>query len=201
MRPSTLVNWCGPFQLTRSGTASLLATAKALQHGIYVWTIRVRGVHWTYYLGETGKSFLERHLEHIGLYYEGQNRIYEPRALARGNKRIVWDWAMGPSNRARRASFRKRFARWAPSVQRFLAILNVFLIPYGGDKRSRERLEAGLWRLAEFNGGGRYQEEGIRFRSCREGERHLLVRFARPLPVEGLRRLRTLELPIMADAS
>ena len=96
-------------------------------------------------------------------------------------------------------AFRRRFARWAPSVQRFLAILNVFLIPYGGNKRSRERLEAGLWRLVEFNGGGRYQEEGIRFRSCREGERHLLVRFARPLPVEGLRRLRTLELPVMAD--
>jgi len=194
--PSVLLKWCGPFQFARSAPASLLASAEALTHGIYIWTIRVRGLHWTYYVGETGKSFLERHLEHIGLYYEGQNRIYESGALVRGKKRIVWDWAMGPSNRARRVAFRKRFARWAPSVQRFLGILNVFLIPYAGDKRSRERLEAGLWRLAELNGGGRFQEDGIRFRPCREGEPHLLVRLARPLPLEGLRRLTTLDLPI-----
>ena len=201
MPPSERVNWSGPFQLTRSGPTSLLASPEALKHGIYIWTILLRGVHWTYYVGETGKSFLERHLEHIGLYYEGQNRIYEPGALARGKKRIVWDWAMGPSNSRRRAAFRKQFARWAPSVQRFLASLNVFLIPYGGDKRSRERLEAGLWHLVQIKGGGRFQEHGIRFRSCRDGEPRLVFRFARPLPLEGLRRLSTLELPIIDVAA
>jgi hypothetical protein len=79
--------------------------------GIYIWAFRFREQHWVYYLGETGKSFLQRHLEHITLYYEGYYRIYDAAALARGERKVVWEWAMGPSNQPRRAKFRRHFRR------------------------------------------------------------------------------------------
>src|SRR5437667_6382501 len=83
---STTIRLHRPFSLAATRAPNLFLASEALESGIYIWTLQVYGARWVYYIGETGKSFIERHLEHISNYYDGQNRIYDPTALARAGK-------------------------------------------------------------------------------------------------------------------
>ncbi len=69
----------------------LFAQPEAQQSGIYLWTIPFGEQFLTYYVGETGRSFVARHTEHAQSYLHGLYRVYDPQLFAKGEKVFIWE--------------------------------------------------------------------------------------------------------------
>ena len=51
----------------------------AKDKGVYLWTILFKDKYLTYYVGETGKSFIFLHNQHLDCYLTGFYRVYDPK--------------------------------------------------------------------------------------------------------------------------
>lgn len=187
--------WAGPVPLRE--VAASVPPPEAQAAGVYIWTARVDGEWWAYYVGLTSKTFAERHREHLHLYHEGQYRIYEPEPFAQGRKVLAWGGAFGPQNRHRLPEFRSRHADLAPALEAFLSLLHVFMIP-ASETRPRERLEAALASILKRapGGAGWFQDEGIRYAPCHATEEPLTFTLQQPLPIAGLSDRGVIRLPL-----
>lgn len=191
------LSWVGPLHLAGTESSNLFLNPVALEPGVYIWTARVGDENRAYYVGESGKSFGERHAQHLAAYLQGQYRIYDAVSFVKGVKRAVWEGSFGPRNRQKLAVFRERMGELGPALQSFLSVLNFILIPLRGGRRTRERLEAALAGIVRDQSGpaGTFQDEDIQYRPCRPGEDPLTFTFSPPLPVSGLSDLSILLLP------
>jgi len=156
--------------------------------GIYIWAIPYNQSHLVYYVGETGRSFAERFEEHIKEYLSGLYRIYDPGEFAQGRKRLIWEgmWKAGTEHRT--GEFLSRYGELAPQIHRFLGVFRIFLGPFQGEKRLRERIEAALAKsLQRQEGiGGQFQDADIRYAPRREGEEPIMVNLRCSASIIGL---------------
>lgn len=186
--------WTGPLPLTQLSAPDSPSDAHAA--GVYIWTARVDGEWWAYYIGLTGKTFAERHRDHLHLYREGRYRIYEPGAFVRGHKVLAWGGAFGPHAPDKLIEFRRR-TDLAATLSAFLALLHVFLIPTNAAPRPTERLEAALASILKRAPGGAawFQDEDVRYAPCHPADEPLTFTL-QPLPIVGLTGRNVLRLPL-----
>lgn len=173
----------GPFRLV--GSDDLLFSSP---EGIYFW-----GVPWDdglliYYVGQTGRPFVERMREHVEGYLIGLYRLHEPVSFAKGERNLVWEGMWEPGTQNRVGEFLERYDALSGIISETLRPLRVMLIPIDGDARMRERVEAAIALHLRSQPGvvGAFQEHDIRYRPGREGERPIAVRFNLPIPIVGL---------------
>ena len=157
----------GPYNLYGSTETSIFAVPVAKTKGIYLWTIPFRRKYLAYYVGETGRSFSDRIMEHTRDYLSGLYRVYDPKQFMRGKKTLIWGGMWKPDRKSpdRMLEFLNRRSELSPAIHELLGNFRLFLAPTNVQKRMRERIEAAIAsKLSEQSGLiGSFQDNDIRY--------------------------------------
>ena len=140
------MRWYGPYKWYGTKNDSLFTQPEAKESGIYLWAIPFEKRYLTYYVGETGRSFANRIIEHTRYYLHGFYRVYDPRQFAEGKKRLVWGgmWKPGTRGPIRMLEFLNRYAELSTVIYEFLGQFRIFVVPLSVEKRIRQRVEAAI---------------------------------------------------------
>lgn len=180
--------WCGPYHWYNSSDDGLFTQPEAQSAGLYLWAIPYQGQYLTYYVGETGRSFIIRFAEHAREYLSGIYRLYDPQLFVQGQKVLLWDGMWSPKSRHHMGAFLHRQPELAPHIHAFLGALKIFLAPMEGDKRVRQRLEAALahhlYKQPEIV--GTFQDSGLRYLPRRANEEPIVCTLVFPEPILGM---------------
>ena len=135
----------GPFGLMKNREPFLFDQAKAIEPGIYLWTVPYcRGGYLVSYIGETGASFGQRIKDHLVQTVGGNYRICDPDSLTRGEPKVLWNglWRKGTQDRFH--DYIEKFEDLAPIVRKLLQIEAVFVAPLRCDRRLRQHIEGAI---------------------------------------------------------
>ena len=184
------MQWYGPYKWYGTKDDSFFTQPEARKSGIYLWAIPFEKQYLTYYVGETGKSFANRFIQHTRDYLSGLYRVYEPHQFAEGKKILVWNgmWKPGTRGPHQMLEFLNRYSKLSPIICEFLGQLRIFVAPLNVEKRIRQRIEAAIAnRLYEQPGLiGKFQDDDIRYWPRRTGEKPFSVTMTSFEPILGL---------------
>lgn len=140
--------------------------------GIYLWTVPTPEGELVYYVGETGRTFGIRMLEHLKDQLCGMYHVYEPQQFRRGVKNALWTGAYGKNRERKLTEFTTMLPRIASELTGFIRMIRFHFAPLDGDPRLRKRIEAAIsehlcTRPAPI---GCFQEEGVRYQPRRGDE-------------------------------
>ncbi|MGB8951719.1 MAG: hypothetical protein WCC06_03525 [Candidatus Aminicenantales bacterium] len=162
-----ILDFFGPFSWRGSAEApSIFGATVARQSGIYMWTISVEGSELVYYVGETGRDFETRMLEHFREHCSGGYHIYSPSEFRHGMKIPLWPGRYDPAERTTVADFVVKAPELWPAILDLINIYRFFLAPLQYDRRLRERIEGAIAAHLYGQKGpvGDFQDRGIRYR-------------------------------------
>ena len=135
----------GPFRIHSNDGEDIFHNPIAKESGIYVYAVPYeKSGFLAEYVGETGASFLKRIKEHTINTMGGYNRIYDPVALKKGKKELLWDGLWKATRQGYFNEFIERYRELAPSIYDFLTIFSVFLLPVEAEPRLRRRIESSI---------------------------------------------------------
>ncbi|MCL5949643.1 MAG: hypothetical protein M1490_04120 [Candidatus Bathyarchaeota archaeon] len=165
----------GPFHIINGQEENLLLSPLGELKGVYVWAIPFQNKYLSYYVGETGKSFVYRTMEHIKCYLNGFYRIYNPEEFAMGKKKLVWGgmWKTDRKSPKIMIEYLNNYQQLSILAYAFLTQFRVFLAPLDNDnQRLRQRIEAAIAQdLLQQDGIiGSFQDNGIRYYLRRQSE-------------------------------
>lgn len=166
---------------------SLFGAAEAKHPGIYLWTVPLQEGHLVYYVGETGRSFEVRMLEHFKEHCAGLYSLYEPGPFASGRRLRVWPGRYDAKEKRTAAECAAGLPALSPTIIAMAALYRFFLAPFDVERRLRQRAEAAL-ADAFYEGPGQigeFQERGIRYSRRKTEEPPLECRVA-PASILGL---------------
>lgn len=133
-------SWCGA-----GGTRCVFGAPEADRAGIYLWTVEHPQGDLALYVGETGRNFQARLLEHLRDQLAGVYAIYEPAALRLGTRRPIWKGVVGRDREPDGLSeYAYRLLELAPSVAALVQLYRFHLAPTTCESR--------IWRGAKPNG-------------------------------------------------
>lgn len=181
------VKWYGPFEWY--GENSIFSHPLGEEGGIYLFTAPFEGKHLIYYVGETGRSFIQRFLEHTQAYLSGLSRVYEPTEFVKGKKVFAWEGMWNTYTRPKRmVEFLNRHVKLSPIILRFLQCMRVFIAPLNEDKRIIERIEAAIHHRLDEQAGiiGTFQDDDIRYRSKRDDEEPIIIKMSQTESLLGI---------------
>jgi hypothetical protein len=180
----------GPYRWVGQGEDVFFQRPEAHGRGVYLWTVPFKDGFLCYYVGETGRSFHKRFTEHARDCVSGLYRIYDPKQFAHGRKTLVWEGMWKPGTRERMGQFLDLLPELAPVISAFLRLFQMFLIPFSGEQRVRQRLEAAIADQLNQQPGivGTFQNYDIRYRHRRGDEEPVRVRVGGHAAVHGLGR-------------
>jgi len=163
---SLLIEFEGPFTWPGTNLAPSIFTAEVgKESGLCLWTVRLDEGSLIYYVGETGRSFAQRMLEHYREHASGGYHLYEPREFSHGRKVALWHGLYGPDREESVIAFIRRFKELSPAIAELADLYQFYVAPLRCEKRLRERIEAALaGHLYEQPGiVGEFQDSGIRY--------------------------------------
>lgn len=188
--------WYGPYGLYETDIDSVFITNLSDQKGIYLWTVPIEKKYLTYYVGETGRSFATRFVEHTKDVLNGFYHIYDPSQFSKGRKTLIWGgmWKPDRKSPSTMLEFLNRYIEMAPQLLEFLRQLRFFLAPTNAEKRIRQRAEAAIAKRLLDQPGliGGFQDDDIKYWPRRVNEEPILLKMKSFEPVLGL----CSELPI-----
>jgi len=197
MQDTVVLDFHGPFSWTAEEPEdSVLYTAVAEQHGIYMWGFPAEQKHLIVYVGITSRSFRRRMQEHLENQMAGQYNVYYPDKLRHGNAdRYAWRGIFGSAARKDISKF------LCPDI--LLANLEhvrqvrFFLAPLEHTAhREMERIEAAISASLEKQGGlAAAVKEKFNVSPSLPGEEEFLVTIPRSDDFLGLPR----EIRVVAD--
>lgn len=82
--------------------------------------------------------------EHFIHTLGGYARIYDPAALLRGEKILLWGGLWKSTRQDHFGEFLERYCELAPVIQQFLCQLQIFLLPIDSEARVRRRIESAI---------------------------------------------------------
>jgi hypothetical protein len=141
------IQFHGPLQIISGQEDNVLLSPSGKLNGIYIWAIPFGNKYLPYYIGETGKSFTYRIMEHVKCHLNGFYRIYDPEAFAKGKKELVWGgmWKTDRKSPEVMIEYLNNYKQLAALAYAFLKQFRVFLAPLDSDdKRLRQRIEASI---------------------------------------------------------
>lgn len=149
------INFVGPFSFIREDNLLFKAREAALG-GVYFWAGSGNSIPgWIFYVGETGKSFGERHFEHLQRYLSGSYAVHDIEALLRGQRVDLWvgyGWKKGGWGQA--LSHLENLGSRSAMLKEFLEVTEVWLAPISHENPTcRKRIESGLLRVLRAQGG------------------------------------------------
>ncbi len=171
------VGFRGPFTWC-DGDASIFTTELGERSGVYLWTVEYYlGGDLVYYVGETGRRFSTRMLEHFREHMSGGYHLYEPDRFRRGDKVMLWPGRYDSGSRTTVGEFLERFGGLGGAIEELARMYRFWLAPLDVERRLRERIEAAIAGYLYRQPGvvGEFQDKGIRYRGRREGEEGIEV--------------------------
>jgi len=184
------IQWYGPYSWYGTEDDSFFSQPITKKSGIYLWAIPFKKRYLTYYVGETGRSFAKRIVEHTRNYLHGLYRVYDPDQFAEGKKKLVWGgmWKPGTKGPDVMLEFLNRYSELSSAIYEFLGQLKIFLAPIEVEKRIRERIEAAIAdRLfTQPRLIGKFQDNDIRYLPRRNSEEPISIKMVSFEPILGL---------------
>ena len=184
-----IVQFYGPYSWADDKGVDCIATADLGQKaGLYLWAITLAEGELIYYVGETGRSFRTRMLEHFKEHMSGGYHLYEPDAFACGKKVMLWPGRYDPERKTTVLEFLDVFGELAGAMVSLARVYRFYLAPLECERRLRERIEAGLASHLYQQDGiiGQAQDKGIRYRGRRVDESPIEVLFQTDAILLGL---------------
>ena len=184
------IQFYGPYRWYWTNDDSVLTTPMSNKKGVYLWAIPFEKKYLTYYVGETGRSFSARFLEHARDYLCGLYRVYDPDYFAEGKKILVWGGMWKPDRKepSTMLEFLNRYSELSSIIYKFLKHIRFFLAPIDSEKRVRQRIEAAISeRLSKQLGLiGEFQDSDIKYSPRRTEEKSILVSIEASEQILGL---------------
>jgi hypothetical protein len=184
------LRWYGPYRWYGTNDACIFAIPEAEKPGIYLWTIPFESGYLAYYVGETGRPFADRFIEHTRDYLYGFYRVYDPKEFAKGKKTLVWDgmWKSDRRDMKYMLEFLNRYLELSQVVYEFLGQLRIFVGPLDVKERIRQRIEATLADSLRKQPGliGKFQDADIRYRKRQANEKPISVTMTSNEQILGL---------------
>jgi hypothetical protein len=169
---------------------SVLISPESGKTGVYLWTVPYQEKYLAYYVGETGKSFAHRTMQHTQYYLNGFYRVYDPKEFVKGSKSLIWGgmWKTGRKGPDTMLEFLNQYTELSTEIDKFLKAFRIFLAPLDSERRIRQRIEAAInSRLCEQPGiVGSFQDKDIKYLPKRADEDAILVRINSHEPILGL---------------
>jgi hypothetical protein len=160
---------------------SLHHAAERHEPGIYIETVSLPKGHLVYYVGETGKSFIERMKDHYKNRVNAEYRIYAAEEFARGEKKVIWSgiwnppgYENSPEGRALRNSkavCRANRERLKESAEALVRVIRYHFAALNCEKRVRQRIEGELaGRIQVSSPVSNFYSNGVSYCRRRIGE-------------------------------
>ena len=143
MTEQLTLQWVGPFRFFGEDQV-VFDCPESVDSGIYVWTFPHGDGHLVHYVGETGRSFRDRFVEHVQWYLSAYYPIYDLEAFVAGQRDPVWEGIVDPSLPNRVSTLISKHEELAPKIRKFLGQLRVFLAPTSVEARYRRRIEGAI---------------------------------------------------------
>jgi hypothetical protein len=186
-----VVPFTGPFSWPDTPDAQSVFDAEVRQlPGIYLWTVAQRDGHLVYYVGETGRSFEVRLLEHYNEHAACMYHVYSPMEFARGEKVALWPGRYDRADRKSPTECISQYARLSAPIKELTYLYRFFLAPLSCETRVRRRIEAAIACALDAAPGvaGTFQDRGIHYDPRTENEEPIDCAITSPVPVIGLPR-------------
>jgi hypothetical protein len=160
-----MLSFTGPYSWLPGRLPSVFEAPAASSPGIYLWTVETTPHgELVYYVGETGRDFRSRFVEHLKEQVSGYYRLYDPAAMLQGDKRLLWRGLYGRGAEPTLAPFIENLERLAPPLRTFIGFVRFYLGPLEVDSRLRRRIEAAIAdHLYGQSGPANFQDAGIRY--------------------------------------
>ena len=153
------IEFLGPYTLT--GKDSFFRSPVINSNGIYLYTIPWNKEFLTYYVGETGRDFWTRFVEHTSHNLSGNYRSFNPDKFAKGEIEYLWGSRSAKDKRERMEKIIEDYPKNATKVFDYLSTYRYFLgelkFPNEeksnskGNTRLRRRLEGAIVKTLKMN--------------------------------------------------
>ncbi len=163
----------GPFKWIEVAEDNVFTNSISSNRGIYLFTAPFKSKFMLYYVGETGKSFIERLAQHFQAYLIGQYHIYDAKDFINGTKTLLYEgWFNIKPREKARIEYLERVQILGRKMLEFIECMRLFLIPLDKEKRILERVEAAIHKNTKQKPSpiGTFQDEGIVYRHRRKDE-------------------------------
>jgi len=157
------LNVLGPFSLFKKDEFDYFFNSPVIKEtGIYLWAFPYKDSELIYYIGETGRNFEIRMVEHIQNYLSGEYGINEPEEMKKGHRERIWE---GLWRGAKFEVFISRYKELVPKILELLSLLRIYLIPIDCKTNLRKRIEGEISKHLFDQGGivGNFQEPDYRY--------------------------------------
>jgi len=176
----------GPFGwIERDGVPSIFDAPEGRVGGLYLWTVAVSDGELVYYVGETSRSFAQRHREHLKEHLAGTYHVYDPTAFRQGKKIELWSGQYDPRSRPTVGEWLARYPSLTAAISELVGVYRFFVAPAPWETRLRHRAEAAIAR-ALWDSGRNFQDEGVRYRPRQKDESALSLTITCSHPLLGL---------------
>lgn len=163
------IRWYGPYRWYGEGDDCFFNTENKeeiiKEPGIYLWAIPFENRYLTYYVGETGRSFIDRFKEHTRYYLSGHYRIYDPQEFAKGKTQTPkWGgtWKSERQDPKYILEFLNEYPKWSIIIHEFLGHLRIFIAPLKIDYRVRKRIECAIVECLQAQGRLMEEEDSVK---------------------------------------
>ena len=183
------VHFEGPFSWPGlPGAPSVFEVDAAKAAGIYLWAVPLPQGHLIYYVGETGRTFRIRLLEHYKEHASGFYHLYSPPEFARGKKVLAWPGHYDVKDKRSVQECIAQYRLLTGPVSELATTYRFFLASTTCEDRLRRRVEAAiasaLYEAPEPV--GTFQDAGIRYSHRREDETPLICTVTSSQPLMGM---------------
>jgi len=184
------LQWCGPYRFCGNRDESVFLVSVGERRGIYLWAIPFENQYLTYYVGETGRSFAYRSIEHAKCYLEGFYRVYDPEKFAKGEKVLIWGGMWKPNRKDLKImyEFLEKYPKLSHQIYEFLEQFKIFLAPTNVKQRTRQRIESAIASklLGQPGVVGKFQDADIKYLPRRAREQPIYLKMSFPETILGL---------------
>ena len=179
----------GPFSWSGFEEAPcILDVPEGQEAGVYLWTVPQDDHELICYVGQTGRAFGKRMVEHYKEHASGFYHLNSVPEFQRGVRVALWPGLWDSNNRATVPDCIRFAIQNAPLVQRLAMTYRFYLGPVDGSRRLRERIEGAI-ATALYSSPppiGTFQELGIRYRPRKPTEEPLSCDISAPKSLLGL---------------
>ncbi len=189
MSDEVIVSFTGPFSWPGTPDApSVFDVEEGRLAGIYLWTVSQHDGYLIYYVGETGRRFSTRLLEHYTEHAAAMYHVYSPAEFACGEKVVLWPGRYDASDRKSARECIANYSQLCEQIGELTFTLRFFLAPLSCERRTRRRIEAAIADVlyAAPDIVGTFQEQGIRYHPRRDDEEPIGCVISAPVPLLGL---------------
>lgn len=183
------ISFIGPFSWPATPDApSIFDSDLRREAGLYLWTVRFDDGYLVYYVGETGRSFETRFLEHYCEHASGMYHVNYPAEFSCGEKVMIWPGRYDPTMKKSAKECILECLRLGEPITKLAYIYRFFLAPLSCETRIRRRIEAAIANTlyAAPSSVGLFQETGIRYHPRTQEETAIICRVSSSMPLLGI---------------